>query len=204
MATSQFDSADVTIDPQRQRRESALLGIWAFLATELLFFGPLFFGYVHGRVYQHDAFVSGSHHMHIALGTLNTALLLTSSFTMALAVHAAQTSRVASLKRFLALTALLGAAFLGIKAFEYASELREAAKATGGEARFYFLYFATTGVHALHLAIGIGVVGWLWLRAKRFSAADHAPVEVSGLYWHFVDIVWVFLFPMFYLLEPYR
>src|SRR5437016_12452918 len=117
MPTVQFDSA-------LERRESSLLGMWAFLVTEVMFFGPLFFGYVHGRVYQHDAFVSGSHHMHIALGTLNTALLLTSSFTMALAVHAAQTSRVASLKRFLALTALLGAAFLGIKAFESASALR--------------------------------------------------------------------------------
>ena len=105
---------------------------------------------------------------------------------------------------FLVLTALLGAAFLAVKGVEYSSEWSEAAKATGGEARFYFLYFAMTGVHALHLAIGIGVVGWLALRAKGFSSAYYAPVEVTGLYWHFVDIVWVFLYPMFYLLERYR
>ena len=85
MPTTQFDST-------LERRESALLGMWAFLATELMFFGPLFFGYVHARIAQPDAFVSGSHHMHIVLGTLNTAILLTSSFTMALAVHAAQES----------------------------------------------------------------------------------------------------------------
>jgi cytochrome c oxidase subunit 3 len=175
--------------------------MWLFLATEVLFFGPLFFGYVHARLVQYDAFVSGSHHMHIVLGTLNTAILMTSSLTMALAVRAAQRSRPPRV--WLTLTALLGLAFLGIKASEWVMEFGEAASATGGEARFYFLYYAMTGVHAVHLTIGVGVVAWLWLHAKRFSAAYHAPVEVSGLYWHFVDIVWVFLYPMFYLLERY-
>ena len=197
MTTSQFDNT-------LERREADLLGMWAFLATEVLFFAPLFFGYVHGRVYQPEAFVAGSHHMHIVLGTLNTALLLTSSFTMALGVHAAQTGRRGRLKIFLGLTALLGLAFLAIKGVEYATEWSEAAKAAAGEARFYFLYFAMTGVHALHLAIGIGVVGWLALHARRFGPAHHAPVELAGLYWHFVDAVWVFLYPMFYLLERYR
>ena len=197
MTTSQFDST-------LEQREAALLGMWVFLATEVLFFAPLFFGYVHGRVYQPEAFVAGSHHMHLVLGTLNTALLLTSSFTMALAVQCSRTGKTRPLARFLVLTALLGAAFLAVKGFEYAAEWSEAAKATGGEARFYFLYFAMTGVHALHLAIGIGVIGWLAVRAKGFSSAYYAPVEVTGLYWHFVDIVWVFLYPMFYLLERYR
>ena len=194
MTTSQFDSP-------LERREASLLGIWVFLATELMFFGPLFFGYVHARVGQHDAFVSGSHHMHIVLGTLNTAILMTSSLTMALAVRAAQASR--PLKTWLGLTALLGLAFLGIKATEWVLEFSEAANATGGEARFYFLYYAMTGLHAVHLTIGVGIVAWLWWQAKRFSAAHHTPVEVTGLYWHFVDIVWVFLYPMFYLLERY-
>ena len=197
MTTSQFDST-------LEQREAALLGMWVFLATEVLFFAPLFFGYVHGRVYQPEAFVAGSHHMHLVLGTLNTALLLTSSFTMALAVQCSRTGKTRPLARFLVLTALLGAAFLAVKGVEYSSEWSEATKATGGEARFYFLYFAMTGVHALHLAIGIGVVGWLALRAKGFSSTYYAPVEVTGLYWHFVDIVWVFLYPMFYLLERYR
>jgi len=196
MPTSQFDST-------LERRESGLLGMWAFIATELMFFGPLFFGYVHGRIAEPDAFVSGSHHMHVVLGTLNTAILMTSSLTMALGVHAAQTGRHARLRTCLALTALLGVAFLGIKASEYWMEASEVEKALGAELEFYFLYFAMTGLHALHLTIGIGIVAWLWRHARRFGAAYHAPVEVSGLYWHFVDIVWVFLYPMFYLLERY-
>ncbi|HEY1288466.1 MAG TPA: cytochrome c oxidase subunit 3 [Burkholderiales bacterium] len=195
MTTSQFGSA-------LERREASLFGMWAFLATELMFFGPLFFGYVHARLAQHDAFVSGSHHMHIALGTLNTAILMTSSLTMALAVRAAQ--RSGPTRIWLALTALFGLAFLGIKASEWVMEFGEAARAAGGEARFYFLYYAMTGLHAVHLTIGVGVVAWLWLYAKRFSAEYHAPVEVSGLYWHFIDVVWVFLYPMFYLLERYN
>jgi cytochrome c oxidase subunit 3 len=194
MPTSQFDSA-------LERRESALLGMWAFLATEVVFFGPLFFGYVHGRLAQPEAFVAGSHHMHLVLGTLNTAILMTSSLTMALGVQAAQAGRTERLRTWLAATALLGLAFLGIKAAEWVMELGDAAQATGGEARFYFLYFAMTGLHALHLTIGIGVIAWLWLTAHRYRAAA---VEVSGLYWHFVDIVWVFLYPMFYLLERYK
>lgn len=196
MATSQFDST-------LERREADLLGMWAFLATEVLFFGPLFFGYMHGRLTQPEAFVAGSHHMHIVLGTLNTAILMTSSLTMALAVRAAQTSGRERLRLWLALTALCGLAFLGIKAAEWATEWSAAANAAGGEARFYFLYYAMTGLHALHLTIGVAIVAWLWLRAERYSAAYHAPAEVSGLYWHFVDVVWVFLYPMFYLLERY-
>ena len=195
MPTAQFDST-------LERREASLLGMWAFLATEVMFFGPLFFGYLHGRLYQPDAFVAGSHHMHIVLGTLNTALLMTSSLTMALAVRAAQHGR--PLRTWLGLTALLGLAFLGIKATEWLMEFGDAANASGGEARFYFLYYAMTGLHAVHLTVGVGVVAWLWMHARRFNAAYHAPVEVSGLYWHFVDIVWVFLYPMFYLLERYR
>jgi cytochrome c oxidase subunit III len=194
MTTSQFDSA-------LERREALLLGMWAFLATELMFFGPLFFAYVHARLGQPDAFVAGSHHMHIVLGTLNTAILMTSSLTMALSARAGQSGR--AVRTWLALTGLLGLAFLGIKAAEWIMEAAAAANAPGGEARFYFLYYAMTGLHAIHLTIGVAIVAWLWLQAGRSSAADHAPLELGGLYWHFVDIVWVFLYPMFYLLARY-
>jgi len=196
MTTNQFDSV-------LERREAATLGMWAFLATELMFFGPLFFGYVHARISAADAFVSASHHMHIVLGTLNTAILMTSSLTMALAVRSAQ-SGTSRLRTYLVLTALLGLAFLGIKAYEWVSEWGEATRAQGGEARFYFLYYAMTGLHGIHLTIGVGVVAWLWVHAKRYGRDWHSPIEVTGLYWHFVDIVWVFLYPMFYLLERYN
>ena len=178
-----------------------MLGMWAFLATELLFFGPLFFGYVHARISSPQAFVSGSHQMHIVLGTLNTAILMTSSLTMAFAVRRSQQGK--AIRGLLVLTALLGLAFLGIKGSEYGMEASEVAKASGAELEFYFLYFAMTGLHAIHLTIGIGVVAWLWWHAKRFGRDYHSPVEVSGLYWHFVDVVWVFLYPMFYLLQRY-
>jgi cytochrome c oxidase subunit 3 len=197
MTTVQFDSAE-------ERRSSSLLGMWVFLATEVLFFAPLFFGYLHGRLTDHEAFVSGSHHMHFWLGTINTGILLTSSLSMMLAVNAAQASKRSSMKKLLLFTAILGISFLCIKAYEYASELPEAARAEGGEAVFYFLYFAMTGLHALHLFIGIGLLTWLWLTERRYGARHFMPVEVVGLYWHFVDLVWVFLYPMFYLLERYR
>jgi cytochrome c oxidase subunit 3 len=191
MATARFHSAD-------DRRDAATLGMWVFLATEVLFFGPLFFGYVHSRLASYEAFVSGSHHMHFWLGTINTAILLTSSLTMALAVEKRTHSRV-----FLSCTALLGIAFLCIKGYEYASEVPEVAAASGAERIFYLLYFAMTGLHALHLVIGIALIAWLWLTAPRYGPEYYAPLEVTGLYWHFVDVVWVFLYPMFYLLERY-
>jgi cytochrome c oxidase subunit 3 len=195
MPTIQFDNA-------LQRRESAVLGMWLFLATEVLFFGPLFFGYVHSRLADHQAFVSGSHHMHFWLGTINTAVLLTSSLTMALAVQAAERGHQV-LRRLLFITAGLGVAFLCIKAYEYTSEMPEVSQARGGEQVFYLLYFAMTGLHAIHLIIGVSLVGWLWRTARRYGQRYYMPVEVIGLYWHFVDAVWLFLYPMFYLLERY-
>jgi cytochrome c oxidase subunit 3 len=166
-----------------EHRETATLGMWVFLATELMFFGPLFFGYLHGRIVQPQAFVEASHHTHLWLGTLNTAILLTSSFFMALAVQSKS-------KALLTLTALLGIAFLCIKGFEYRSEMSEPASL------FLYLYFAMTGLHAIHLAIGIGLVAWA---SRRLQV-----VEYVGLYWHFVDAIWIFLYPMFYLLERWH
>ena len=197
MATVQFDSA-------AERREAAVFGMWAFLATEVAFFGPLFFGYVHGRVYSHDAFAEASRHMHIVLGTVNTALLLTSSLAVAFAVDAARLADARRLRKLLLFAIALGIGFLCIKGYEYHAEWHEAVQAQGGEAQFYLLYYAMTGLHALHLTVGIGALAWLCWRARAFGPAYYAPVEVSGLYWHFVDCVWVFLYPMFYLMERYR
>lgn len=199
-----------------QQREAATLGMWVFLATELMFFGPLFFAYLYGRTQEGEGFVAASHHAHIWIGTANTAILLTSSLTMALAVRAAQLGPGRALALLLRITAALGLAFLALKGYEYRKEWEEGLVpvfhfAYGGPhphgvELFYLLYFLMTGVHALHLTIGVCVVGWLSRRAARgaYGADYYNPVEVAGLYWHFVDSIWIFLYPMIYLLERYR
>ncbi|HET7596987.1 MAG TPA: cytochrome c oxidase subunit 3 [Burkholderiales bacterium] len=189
-------------------RDTATLGMWVFLATELMFFGPLFLAYLFGRAHFPEAFAIASHHTHVGLGTANTALLLTSSYTMALAADAAGAGRGASARRFLVVTALLGAAFLAVKGVEYYEEWQEAlvphlrfafaGPHAGGVEYFYYLYFLMTGVHALHLSIGIALVCWLAVRRNAIAS------EMIALYWHFVDMVWIFLFPLIYLLERYR
>ena len=199
-----------------QQRESATFGIWVFIATELMFFGPLFLGYLYGRTHFGPAFAAASHRTHLWLGTINTAILLTSSLTIALAVRAAQLDERRALVRLLTATAALGALFLGLKGWEYYQEWREAlvpvfrfsfdAPFAAGARYFFYLYYLMTGLHALHLAIGIGLVALLGRRARmrQFGSAYYTPVEVVGLYWHFVDIVWIFLYPLIYLLERYR
>ena len=191
-----------------QQRDTAALGTWVFLATELMFFGPLFFAYVYGRMHHPEAFAIASRHTHVWLGVANTAVLLTSSLTMALAVRAANDGMRRALPWLLAVTAALGAAFLVIKGFEYHKEWEEALVPqfrfvfSGEHAPavelFYYLYFLMTGLHALHLSIGIGLVCWFAVRPHPTA------VEMTGLYWHFVDIIWIFLFPLIYLLERYR
>jgi cytochrome c oxidase subunit 3 len=196
-----------------QQREAATLGMWTFLATEVLFFGGLFLAYV---VYRHtypEAFAAASKHTIVLYGAINTAVLLTSSFTMALAVRAAQISDARALMRNLLLTIFLGTCFLGIKAVEYHTDIREhlwpgphfTNELPAQGQIFWFLYWAMTGLHALHVTIGLGllsVIAWLSARGK-FSAQYHNPVEISGLYWHFVDIVWIYLFPLLYLIHRY-
>ena len=210
-------------DDAEQQYTAAELGMWLFLATEVLFFGGLFCGYAIYRYWYHAAFVAGSHHLDVLLGTINTAILLTSSLTMALAVHAAQTSRRVATVRNLVFTVLLGGAFLGIKGYEYyhkfeerlvpgphfaipaegATQAQRAAQTSGPIQLFFSLYFLMTGLHALHMIIGVAVLLVLIMTASRgaFSAAYFTPVEMTGLYWHFVDIVWVFLFPLLYLIR---
>jgi len=199
-------------DNLEQQKEASTLGMWVFLVTEILFFGGLFATYTVYRALYPDAFAAASHELIVWAGTLNTAVLITSSLTMALAVHAAQTGERRLLLLFLTATMLLGCVFLGVKAFEYYSEFREHHVPGAGfqfEAEyarhaqiFFSLYFVMTGLHALHMIIGLGVMAVMWwLSYRRVISADYyIPIEVSGLYWHFVDIVWIFLFPLLYLI----
>ncbi len=199
-------------DDAVQQREAATLGMWVFLVTEIMMFGGLFTAYVLYRSAYPAAFAAASHHLDVNLGAANTLVLLGSSLTMALAVRAAQLgSRRGSIAGML-LTIALGSVFLGVKAYEYAHKFHEGLVPgphfvfPGAEARhaelFFSLYFAMTGLHALHMIIGVGVLATLtWLAARRtYSAAYHTPIEIGGLYWHFVDIVWIYLFPLLYLL----
>jgi cytochrome c oxidase subunit 3 len=201
-------------DDLEQQHESANLGTWAFLVSEVMFFGGLFLCYIVYRNLYPDAFHHASEELNWKLGGINTAVLICSSLTMALAIHGAQVGKRNAQLVYLALTVLLGSAFLVIKGFEYAEKFEhhlvpgptfDVAR-FGGEgphARIFFsLYFVMTGVHAFHMIVGIGVVMWIARRAARgdFTPEQHNALEMTGLYWHFVDIVWIFLFPMLYLL----
>ena len=203
-----------------QQQDADALGIWLFLVTEIMFFGGLFAAYAIYRWLYFGAFQGGSHILNIRLGAANTIVLLGSSLTMALSVRSAQTGNRRALILFLTLTMILGGVFLGIKAYEYHQKFAEhivptldwapegevlARLAPGGlnhAELYFFLYFAMTGLHALHMIIGMGLLFWLIRRARRgsFTPSYFAPVEVVGLYWHFVDIVWIFLFPLLYLI----
>ena len=199
-------------DNLEQQREASTLGMWLFLGTEVLFFGVLFTTYAIYRAWYTEAFAAASHDLLIWAGTTNTAVLITSSLTMALAVHAAQTGDRRRLLRFLTATIVLGTTFLGIKAFEYYTGYVEGHLPGAGfrfevkyfqHARIFFsLYYLMTGLHALHMVIGLGVMAvMLWLSWRGTITVEyHSPIEISGLYWHFVDIVWIFLFPLLYLI----
>ena len=195
-----------------QQHAASWIGMWVFLATEVMFFGGMFAGYTVYRYWYAQAFSSASNHLDVWLGAINTVVLIGSSFTMALAVYNAETGRTKALIWFLLLTIVLGLVFLGIKFYEYHSKFAEhlvpgsSFKFEGPLARqaeiFFSFYFAMTGMHAVHMIIGIGLLSALIVKARRgrFSALYHTPVELTGLYWHFVDIVWIFLFPLLYLL----
>jgi cytochrome c oxidase subunit 3 len=199
-------------DSLEQQQDASVLGMWVFLVTEVLFFGGLFAAYAVYRTWYPAAFAAASHDLDIVLGTVNTAVLIASSLTMALAVNAAQTGERRTLLVFLGLTMILGAAFLGIKSVEYLHKF-EAGHVPGAGFRFeeehfrqaqifFSLYFVMTGLHALHMVIGLGIMTWMfwWSWNGTITREYASPVEISGLYWHFVDIVWIFLFPLLYLL----
>jgi cytochrome c oxidase subunit 3 len=189
----------------RQQKLAAETGMWIFLGTETLFFGALFLTLAVYRSLYSASFSEGTGHLSFWLGTFNTAVLLTSSWCMAMAVKRDGDSGAGS-RGWLFATALLGVAFLFIKGVEYHREYTEqlvpalnldpSLFATQHVTLFFFLYFFMTGLHALHLGIGIGLVTWL---AARRSAAGSSRLELVGLYWHFVDLVWVFLYPALYI-----
>jgi cytochrome c oxidase subunit 3 len=187
-------------DDPAQQYEAANLGMWIFLATEVMFFGGMFLGYTAYRIKFPVSFAEASNHLELMWGAVNTAVLISSSFTMALGVHAARHARPRRSVLFLALTMLLGSIFLVIKFIEYSHKFEERLVPGPGfhlsrEMELFFgFYFALTGFHALHMIVGLGLVG--------SAAALRRPtlVENVGLYWHFVNIVWIFLFPLLYLL----
>jgi cytochrome c oxidase subunit 3 len=194
-----------------QQREASILGMWTFLATEILFFGGLFMSYITYRSIYPYAFAEASKHTIVLFGTLNTAVLLTSSLTMVLAVHAAQQNNSKWIVRHLLFTIVLACAFLILKGFEYHQDLEEGLWPgpnfkTGLPAQaqiFWFLYWAMTGLHAVHVTAGIAILSVMaWMAQNgRFSAEYYNPLDVSALYWHFVDIVWIFLYPLLYLIN---
>jgi cytochrome c oxidase subunit 3 len=205
------------------QKEASTLGMWVFIAQEILFFGGMLTAYAVYRNLYYDAFAAGSHHLDVPLGTFNTAVLICSSLTMALAVHSAALGKRKATVIFLLLTIALGSVFLGVKVKEYADKFRDhlvpgpyysaehlhgphggelpADTATHSQ-MFFALYFSLTGLHALHMIIGIPIIFYMaWAAWRgRFGPAYYTPVEITGLYWHFVDIVWIFLFPLLYLI----
>ena len=212
-----------------QQRQAGSLGMWVFLVTEIMFFGGLFLAYLIFRSKYGEAFYLGSRELSISLGSFNTLVLIASSLTMALAVHASQRSNRGRQILFLLATVALGVVFLGVKGVEYrdkithhhfpGSEFSFQSSASGVEngkagvpskggtvsnqiQLFFFLYFSMTGVHAIHMIVGVVVLLFLIYFAYRgrFDSTYHAPVELTGLYWHFVDIVWIYLFPLLYLI----
>ena len=186
--------------------------MWVFLLTEILFFGGLFIVYTIYRVWYPEAFTAASHHLDIPLGTINTAVLIGSSLTMALAVHSAQLNSRKGIMIFIALTMVLGSVFLGIKMVEYSHKFHEhlvpgpnfvfEPQLARPAQIFFSLYFMMTGLHALHMVVGMGLMTWMLIWAYNGTLGDgyYSPVEIVGLSWHFVDIVWIFLFPLLYLI----
>jgi cytochrome c oxidase subunit 3 len=207
----QFDTAE-------QQRDASTLGMWVFLVTEILFFGGMFTAYTVYRAKFPEVFAVSSSSLNAIIGAVNTAVLLCSSFTMVMAVRAASLGAKKSLIVFLILTLILGGAFLGVKAFEWKEKFDEhhvpgpgfhlEGKAVEGPGQghamlFFSLYFAMTGLHALHMVVGAGLLLYLLRRAieDEYSPAYWTPVDIVGLYWHFVDIIWIFLFPLLYLID---
>jgi cytochrome c oxidase subunit III len=196
---------DIHLQPHFVTRASqddaARLGMWVFLATEILLFAGLFACYAYYRAAFPAQFAEGSRKTLVLFGTINTFLLVTSSFTVALAHHHVESGRIRSAGVLLVTTILLGCAFLGVKGVEYSREIQEGL--VPGKNLFVTLYFATTGLHAIHVTAGLCVLSWIAARTlrKEFSPTWHTPVELGALYWHLVDLVWLFLFPLIYLVD---
>lgn len=184
--------------------DAARLGMWIFLATEILLFAGLFVCYAYYRFVFPDQFAAASEKTYVAFGTANTFVLVTSSFTVALAYHHVKTGRNRSGMWLLLLSATLGLAFLAVKGAEWATEILHGEVV--GKDLFLTLYYSMTGLHAIHVTVGIGILLWLtWRTSKNeFSPEWHTPVELGAMYWHLVDLIWLYLFPLIYLVDRSR
>jgi cytochrome c oxidase subunit III len=209
-----------------QQKNAASLGMWVFLVTEIMFFGGMFCAYLIYRHWYFGDFGAASKSLSITLGTINTAVLICSSLTVAMAVRSAQVGKQRAIIVYLLLTLVLGLVFLGIKADEYKDKFDEHhipgqadfhmegsipshpdIPVNQAHAQMYFsLYFAMTGMHALHMIIGVGLFSYLTWKAWKgaYSPTYYTPLENSGLYWHFVDIIWIYLFPLLYLIDRHK
>ena len=198
-------------DTAEQEFETAKLGMWAFLGQELLFFSGLFVAYGIFRFLYPEMFIDAHHHLSWKMGALNTFFLIKSSFTIVMGVRSAQLSQKKPMLKYLIMTFILAFAFLIVKYFEYSAKFHHGYLPSNwftGEGLFenmhlfFGLYFVLTGLHGLHVAVGMGLIAWLIIRGRRgeFHADFYTPVEMVGLYWHLVDLIWIFLFPLLYLI----
>ncbi len=206
-----------------QQKNAASLGMWLFLVTEIMFFGGMFCAYLVYRTKYFNAFAAGSQQLSIGMGAFNTAVLLISSLTVVLAVRAAQDGKRKQLVSYLVITVLLGLTFLGVKGVEYREKFEkhhvpgptfqftdtfdDNGKKIPVDAQhaqlFFSIYFVMTGMHALHMIIGCGLFTVLTVFAWKghYSPGYYTPIENAGLYWHLVDIIWIYLFPLLYLIS---
>jgi cytochrome c oxidase subunit 3 len=199
-----------------QQFDTSKIGMWLFLATEVLLFGGLFVGFGMMQARYPREFVEAHTHLVRWQGALNTVVLLVSSFTMVLAVQAAKKGEKSKQVLFLGLTILCACIFLVVKYFEYSHKYEEgwlpgrfysykgdSIPGSHGYATFFAFYFMMTGLHGFHILAGIGVLSWILMRARRgeFSASYYTPVDLVGLYWHLVDLIWIYLFPLYYLIQ---
>jgi cytochrome c oxidase subunit 3 len=203
----QFDTED-------QQKDASTLGMWVFLITEIMFFGGLFAAYTIYRSTYPNVFGLASSTLDIKIGAFNTCVLLISSFTMVMAVRAGQLGQRKAIIFFLILTLIFGLAFIGIKGFEWHDKYvehhipgptfhLEGTQLQGQAQLFFSLYFAMTGLHALHMVVGVGIILFIISQTMKgvYSSDYYTPVDIAGLYWHFVDIIWIFLFPLLYLID---
>ncbi|HOK47978.1 MAG TPA: cytochrome c oxidase subunit 3 family protein [Bryobacteraceae bacterium] len=196
-----------------QQADASKIGMWLFLVTEVLLFGGLFVGFAVMQSMHPEAFFAAHHHLDRTLGLINTLVLLVSSYTMVMAVDSARRGKQRALMIYLLLTLMFAAVFLGIKYIEYSHKFHEgllpgkyyshAGDTVPGQFMFFSFYFMMTGLHGIHIVLGMAAITWLCFRARRgdFSPAYYTPVDMVGLYWHLVDIIWIYLFPLLYLIQ---
>lgn len=197
----------------KQQFEASKLGMWLFLVTEILLFSGLFLAYFMLQARHPEAFISAHHHLDRTMGLVNTVVLLISSFTMVMAVQSAALSRTRATLAYLYVTLGLGGTFMVIKYFEYMHKIHDgllpgnlysyAGASVPGEYLFFSMYFVMTGIHGIHILAGMGVIAYLIYRTHKgdYSSAYYTPVDLTGLYWHLVDLIWIYLFPLLYLVS---